>query len=163
MAELISLIISIVNIFLLFFAIGYIGSGMATRFFEKRKARIVESIDSARTEKQNATQLHQEYSGRLENFQAERQSILTKAREKAAVRDAEIMADANKEAQRIVDRANREAELKKAKVKDDVKRDMVNIAAAVAAKLIKENINEEKQTLLIEETLKEMGEQTWQN
>ena len=79
------------------------------------------------------------------------------------MRDAEIMADATKEAQRIVDRANREAELKKAKVKDDVKRDMVNIAAAVAAKLIKENINEEKQTLLIEETLKEMGEQTWQN
>ena len=59
MAELISLIISIVNIFLLFFAIGYIGSGIATSFFEREKARIVESIDSARTEKQNATQLHQ--------------------------------------------------------------------------------------------------------
>ncbi len=163
MAELISLIISAVNIFLLFFALGYIASGMATSFFEKRKARIVESIDSARTEKQNATKLHQDYEGKLSNFQVERQSILTRAREKAAVREAEIMADANNEAQRIVDRANREAELKKAKVKDDVKRDMVNIAAAVAAKLIKENINEEKQTLLIEETLKEMGEQTWQN
>ena len=109
---------------------------MATSFFEKRKARIVESIDSARTEKQNATKLHQEYEGKLSNFQVERQSILTRAREKAAVREAEIMADANNEAQRIVDRANREAELKKAKVKDDVKRDMVNICLLYTSRCV---------------------------
>ena len=84
-------------------------------------------------------------------------------REKAKAGEEEMMREAQSEAARIVNRADREAALLQAKVRDEIRRDMITYATAAAAKLIAENMNTPQQDALIEETLKEMGEQTWQN
>ena len=46
---------------------------------------------------------------------------------------------------------------------DEVKKEMVDIASLMASKVVRENINTEIQDSLVEETLKEIGDATWQS
>ena len=76
-------------------------------------------------------------------------------------KEEEIVAQAKEEAARIISRANAEVELEKKKVKDEVKTEMIAVATAMAAKIITKSVDAKKQEALIEDTLKEMGDQTW--
>ena len=60
-----------------------------------------------------------------------------------------------------MNRANQEIELEKAKVSDEMRKEIVRVATAMAAKIIEQQIDESKQDALIEDTLKEMGGSTW--
>ncbi len=73
------------------------------------------------------------------------------------------MADAKEEAQRIVRHAEEEAELSKQKAYDEMKNEMIQIASLMAGKVVKASIDTEIQDSLVEETLKEVGESTWQS
>ena len=66
-----------------------------------------------------------------------------------------------KEAARIMENAKSEAELEKKHAMDDMKQEMISIASAMAGKVVAASIDTSVQDELIEETLKEMGEQTW--
>ena len=88
---------------------------------------------------------------------------MSDSRKKALQRENEIIAEAKEEAARIIANAQQEAELEKKRVKDEVKQEMISIAALMSEKIVAASIDTEKQNALIEQTLEEMGENTWQN
>ena len=51
--------------------------------------------------------------------------------------------------------------MQKAKVADDVKKEMISIAAAMAGKVVSASIDTTVQNSLVDETLKEIGDSTW--
>jgi len=71
--------------------------------------------------------------------------------------------EAKEEAARIIRRANEEAELEKKRVMDEMKQEMIEIASMMAGKVVAASIDTTIQDALVEETLKEMGDTTWQN
>jgi len=73
------------------------------------------------------------------------------------------VADAKEEASRIIERAKVEADLEKEKAADDMKREMVVLASMIAGKVVKASIDTTVQESLVNETLKEIGESTWQS
>ena len=70
---------------------------------------------------------------------------------------------ASEEAHQIKVRAEKEVELEKNKVRDEMKQEMVQVASAMAGKFVEASMNKDKQAQLIDETLKEMGDETWQS
>ena len=62
-----------------------------------------------------------------------------------------------------MERGNREVELEKKKALDDMKQELVSIASLMAGKVVTARIDTTVQDALIEETLKERGESTWQS
>ena len=46
---------------------------------------------------------------------------------------------------------------------DEVKQEMITVASMMAAKVVAANIDVAVQEQLVDETLKEMGESTWQS
>jgi len=70
---------------------------------------------------------------------------------------------AEQEATRIMDRANSEIELEKTRALDGMKQEMISIASMMAEKVVTAAIDTDVQESLIDETLKEIGESTWQN
>ena len=46
---------------------------------------------------------------------------------------------------------------------DDVKKEMVSVASAIAGKVVGENMDDRIQGRLVDETLKEIGDSTWQS
>jgi len=99
----------------------------------------------------------------LKEVSKEADAILEEARRKAKIRESEIIAEARAEAARIVERGNREVELERKKALDDMKQEIVSIASLMAGKVVAASIDTTVQDALIEETLKEMGESTWQS
>ena len=73
------------------------------------------------------------------------------------------MEEARAEAARIIERAGREVELEKKKALDDMKQEIISIASLMAGKVVAASIDTTIQDTLIDETLKEMGESTWQS
>ena len=109
--------------------------------------------------------------GRQEKIKTELESavdkeaevILSEARTKALRNENRIIGEAKEEAARIIRRANEEAELEKKRVMDEMKQEMIEIASMMAGKVVAASIDTTIQDALVEETLKEMGDTTWQN
>ena len=76
-------------------------------------------------------------------------------------KEAEIVAGAQEEAARITQRANKEIELEKSKMKDEVKKEMISVASMMAGKFVAESMDDKKQAQLVDEALKEIGDDTW--
>ena len=71
--------------------------------------------------------------------------------------------EAKIEASRIIARAQEEAELEKKHAMDDMKQEVIQIASLMASKVVAANIDTNIQNSLVDETLREMGESTWQS
>lgn len=153
--------ITAVNIFILFFALSYLCIDMVRDFIKKRQDKIKGELEFAATEKQDAIALKEEYDEKLKNVNAEADEILDIARKKALKQQNEIIDQAKQEAARILARAENEIELEKKKALEDVKQEMITIASMMAAKVVAANIDTTIQNSMVDETLKEIGENTW--
>lgn len=156
-------VITGINIFILFFALSYLLFNPARDYLEKRRKKIAGDLETARTSREDAVALKAEYEAKLKAIDKEAEAILDEARKKAKKQEAEILEEARAEAGRIIDRANREIDLEKKKALEDVKKEIVSIASLMAGKAVAASMNVKIQDSLIEETLKEMGESTWQS
>ncbi len=135
----------------------------ARKLLKERKEGIARDIADAKTDKEEAEKLKAEYEAKLKNIDKERDEILSEARQKALKNETKIVSEAKEEAAAIVARAGEEAELEKKKVADDVKQEMISVAAVMASKVVAANIDTTIQNTLVEQTLKEMGDKTWLN
>lgn len=150
-------------VFLLFLFLSYILIEPVKKVIADRQAKIKGDLDSAARDKEEAAKLKAEYDEKLKKADDEAEEILTAARKKAVKNEENIVAEAKEEAARIINRANQEAELEKNKVKDEVKQEIIGVATVMAGKLVAGNLDDAKQAELIDETLKEMGDNTWLN
>lgn len=153
----------IIAIFFLFLALSYFLFNPARKMLNDRKEKIRGELDDARENMEYARSLREEYEEKLKGIHKEEESILSEARKKALASETQIITQAKEEAARILDRARVEAELEKQRMADDVKKEMISIAALMAQKVVSASIDTTVQNQLIEETLKEMGGDTWQN
>lgn len=151
------------NIFILFFGMSYLLFNPARDMLERRRQKIAGELADAASDKEAAAAMKAEYEKKLKEVSKEADAILEEARRKAKIRESEIIAEAKAEAARIVERGNREVELERKKALDDMKQEIVSIASLMAGKVVAASIDTTVQDALIEETLKEMGESTWQS
>lgn len=153
--------ITILAMLTLAFLLSYFLFNPAREFLKKRQDGIREQMDTAAKEKEDAIKFKAEYDGKLKNVQKESEEILTETRKKALKKETDIVNEAKEEAVRVIERANREAELEKNKVKDQVKQEMISVATLMAGKIVASSLDESKQSQLIADTLEEMGDDTW--
>ena len=153
--------ITILAMFALFLLLSYLLFNPARDFLAKRQAHIKEQLDAAAKEKQDAIEFKAEYDTKLKSVDKEAEEILSETRKKAMKKENDIINEAKEEAARILDRANHEVELEKSKVKDEVKQEMIAVATAMAGKIVASSLDDDKQSQLIADTLKEMGDETW--
>ena len=154
-------LITILAMFFLFLFLSYLLFNPARDLMQKRQETIRQEMETAAKEKADAVQFKEKYDEKLKNVDKESEEILSETRKKALKKETAIVGEAKEEANRILERANRKVELEKNKVKDEVKQEMISVAAAMAGKVIEVSLDEGKQSQLIEDTLKEMGDETW--
>lgn len=153
--------ITILAMFFVFLLLSYLLFNPARKLMEKRQEGIREQMETAAREKQDAIQFKAEYDEKIKNVQKETDEILSEARKKALKKESVMLEEAREEAAQIVARANREVELEKSKVKDEMKQEIINVATAMAGKIVASSLDESKQSQLLADTLEEMGDETW--
>ncbi len=150
-----------IAVFVLFIALSYLLFNPARKLLKNRQDRIDNDINSAKEDKESAAAMKAEYEAKLKEVDKEAEVILSEARQKALRNEAKIIDEAKQEASRIIKRAQEEAELEKKHAMDDMKQEMIQIASLMAQKVVAASIDTQIQDTLVEETLKEMGDQTW--
>ena len=135
----------------------------AGELLKKRQDKIKDDIDTANKDKEDAAALKADYDAKIKDIQKESEEILSEARKKAKANEAQIIAEAKEEANRIIKNAENEALLEKQRAYDEMKQEMISIASLMAGKVVAQSIDTTIQESLIEETLKEVGDKTWQS
>ena len=156
-------VITAVAVFVLFLFMSYMLFKPTRELLRKRQERIEADLESARTDKDDAEALKNEYEAKMANAQKDADAVLAEARQKAVKNEEMIISQAKDEAAGIIRQAHNEAELEKRKVADEVKTQIIDVASVLAGKVVAAGIDTKIQDSLIEETLKEVGESTWQS
>ena len=152
------MIIAVVALFLI---MSYFLFNPARAFLQKRQEKIRTELEDAKNNQEDAKALKAEYDEKLKNIDKEAESILADARKRALANENRIVAAAKEEAAAIIERAKEEAKLEKQKMADDVKKEIVAVAALMAGKVVASKVDVTIQDSLIDETLKEIGDNTW--
>lgn len=152
-----------IAVFVMFTLLSYLLFNPAREMLKKRQDRVKNDIDSAQKAKEEAQKLREDYENRIRNIHKEEDAILNAARKRALDNEAKILEEAKAEAAGIIARANRQIELEKRKAQDDIKKEIITVASMIAGKVVKEQIDTRIQDSLIDETLREIGDQTWQS
>ena len=163
MQLIVDAIITALAVGFLFFFMSYLLFNPARNLLKKRQDKIKEEMETTAKNKAEAIAFKAEYDEKLKNAEKEVDGILSEGRKKALKRENEIVDEAKAEAVRILERADREIELEKSKMKDEVKKEMVAVASVMAGKIIAASIDTDKQAQLIDEALNEMGDNTWRS
>ncbi len=156
-------VLVIINVFILFLIGSYKLFDPVRDLIKKRQNLIESNVDTAVRDKEDAAKLKLQYDDILKNADAETDLILSEARKKAIQRENVIIEEAKMEAAKIIQRANIEVELEKKKAVDDVKKEMITVASAMASKMVSVAIDTKEQEALIDQTLNEMGDSIWQS
>jgi F-type H+-transporting ATPase subunit b len=149
------------NMLVLFTALSYLLFEPAKNLLAKRQERITNEREQAAADQAEAEALKKEYQAKLDDVQKEAEAILGDARKRALKNEERIVEEAKEEAARIIAHAKNEAELEKKKAADDIKQEIIKVATLMAGKVIAATMDEQSQAALMEETLREMGDNTW--
>ena len=152
-----------IAVFFLFLILSHLLFNPVRKLLEDRKAKIAGELENAANDQEQAKLLQAEYEAKLQKADEEAEAILTEARKKALKNEERIVADAKAEAARIIARANEEVALEEKRVRDSMKQEIIQVAQAMAGKVVASNMDVTIQESLVDETLKEMGDSTWQN
>ena len=129
-------LLTIIAVFVLFIALSYLLFNPARKFMQDRQNKIAGELDHAKTAQEDAEKLKADYEARLANVDKEADEILSAARAKALANEADIAAD-------------------------EIKQEMVGLAMDAAGKFVRVSMDDRTKNALIEETLAEIGENTW--
>ena len=152
-----------IAVFILFLFVGYLLINPVRNALKKRQEKVENDRRSAEEDKTAAAELKAEYDAKLAGVEQEKLEILSEARRKAVRNENAIIDSAKEEAGRIRASAEREAALEKQKVKEEVRTEIIGVASAMAGKIMESEITPEKQEELLQETLDEIGDETWQS
>lgn len=156
-------IVLALSMLVLYTALSYFLFNPVRDMLEKRRQRILDEQEAAKRERAEAVAYKEEYDKKLNEADKEVQEILSEARKKAMKNETKMLSEAKEEAGRIIARANAEIELEKKQALDDMKQEMITIASMMAEKVVTASVDASVQEELIESTLKEIGESTWES
>ncbi len=154
-------VLTIIAVMALFFVASHFLFNPVRKVLQDRSEKIQNDINAAAVDKAEAQKSRAEYELRLKEADKETEVILSEARKKALANEAKIVAEAKEDAARIIEHANKEAELEKQKVADEVKQEIISVATLMAGKVVSANLTKDDQEKLIQETLNEIGDETW--
>ncbi len=150
-------------VLLLFYFLGKLLFNPVRKILADRKDKIESTLDKIEADNKAAEGLKAEYDEKLKNIKAEADKILAHAHTRAVAREDEIVKEAHEEASKIMARAHLEVEREREQLKDDIRKEIIEVATIMAGKFVEVSLSEEQQKVLVTETINEMGDDTWLN
>lgn len=153
----VTFLITIVNVTFLYLVLRKVLFTPVTKFMEDRSARIQKDLDSAKNTVARAEALEANFNDKMKVAREEGQKIVQTSRDKARQEHDEIIANAKAEAEHIVatTRAALEEERRIAELK--LRRDTAELTIRAASKVVRENLDSDKNRKLVESFLETAG------
>lgn len=126
-----------------------------------RRDRIEGQINSAESRLDEANKMKAMYEEKLKAIDKEKEMILGEARNRAVLREQEIIAEAKAEAETLKNRAMVDIQREQEKAKDEIKKQIIEVSSIMAGKFIAEAIDQKKQEKLVDEVISDLGDVKW--
>ena len=118
--------------------------GPILRAVQDREDHVRSTLESAASEREESTELLEQYRKQMLEARREAQDLIAKAKEMGVTVRKEIEEKARQEAKVIMDKALESIEKEKEAALDELRQGSVDIALAAAGKLIGEELNQDK-------------------
>ena len=129
------------------------------KMIDDRQAEIDTMYADADAAKQKAAELEQEYQQHLQSIRDERDTLLREATARAQKREEEIVGEARAEAAALRAAAEADIAQERKKAVNDLKNEIGGIAVEIAGKVVEREINETDHKALIDEFIRNVGEE----
>ena len=130
-------------------------------FMDSRSERIRKQMEDADSAHKKALAMKEDYDAKLRGIEEERGGILDAARKLARDRADQLLADARQNADMIRARAHKDIEMEQERVKDDMRNEIIDLAAMLAGRFSAATLDRHAQDKLINEAISEIGEIKW--
>ena len=157
-ANLWQILISLLNLVLLFLIMKYFLFKPVKRMLVKRQAELDERYNAADTARKNAEDDELYWKEKRKNADAEADAVMKTASDNAKLRGDKIITDAKNTADDIIRRAEEQAELEKKKAAEDIKREIVNVSTVLAEKMLSREINADDHRDIIDSVIEKIGD-----
>jgi F-type H+-transporting ATPase subunit b len=118
--------------------------GPILRAVQDREDHVRSTLESAASEREESTELLEQYRKQMLEARREAQDLIAKAKEMGVTVRKEIEEKARQEANVIMEKARVSIEKEKEAALDELRQGTVDIALAAAGKLIAEELNQDK-------------------
>lgn len=125
----------------------------------ERENRIREDLSEAEQQRTEAEELLEQRQQALNEARAEAREIVEEGREKGEQVREDIIAEAENEAESMLESARSTIEQERREAFQSVRRDVGDLAVRLAEKILREEIDEEDHSRLIDEFMDEVGEE----
>ncbi len=127
--------------------------------FKDRRANIEGKLEQAEREREEAEQLLEEYRRRLRDAEDETQRILEEARSNAERVRRDLLAKAEGDAGRELDRARQAIRAERDQAIRQLRNEVGTLAVELATRVVGDSLDRERQLRLVDEYIEELGTQ----
>lgn len=161
--QLVSMIITLVSVFILYLVLKKFLHKPVTEFIQKRQDDIETDISEAKALKQEARDIKADYEGRIEKAKLEGQEIVENSRVRANELEKTMLEEAKKESEKILERARIQIAREKELAYEDIKRSAGELGILIATEIMEKEMDLNNQNILIDKFIDEVGNSKWQN
>lgn len=122
----------------------------------ERENFIKDSVERAETAKKEAEEILEQNKKNLASAEEDAQKVIQQGREYAENLKSQIIEESKSEAKKIVEDASKEIERKNIESFNNLKDDVASIAIEAAEKIIRSNLDKEKQEKIVNEFINEL-------
>lgn len=124
---------------------------------EERTAAIKKSLEEAQEARAQATRQQEENEARLRAAYAEAAAIRAAALKEAAEEQRKLVAAATREARQLVDNARAQTEADIRRAREELRREVSDLATAVAEKLVRKSLREDDHRRIVADAIAGIG------
>jgi F-type H+-transporting ATPase subunit b len=155
-----SFIYAILAFVILYVLLNKYAFGPLVAMMEKRRLNIQDQMSQAEHSRTEAASLLEQQKQALEDTRKEAYGILEQARVMSNKQSSDAIAAAKEDAGRIKKEALQEIENEKNKAVTQLRTEVSTLSVLIASKIIDKQVDEKSQEQLIEQYLKEVGDQS---
>ena len=152
------ILVSLANLLLIFLIVKKIFFGPVRKLIASRQAEIDKQYAAADEAEKQAMQNKSQWEEKMKSADIAADGIVRDATETATHRAEKIINEANTQAELIKARAVNEAELTRKQAEAAIKREIVDISSALAEKMLEREIDENDHRALIDSFISGVGE-----
>jgi F-type H+-transporting ATPase subunit b len=152
-----SLIVQMINFLILLVILHRLLYKPLLAKMQERTAAITASLDAAQAARAEAARQQEENEARLRAAHSEAAAIRSQALKEAADEQRRLVEAARAEAQRLVESAKAQTEAEIRRAREELRREVADLATAVAEKLVRRSLREEDHRRIVADAVARVG------
>lgn len=153
------ILISLCNLVILFLILKKLLFKPVKKVLADREDTLRKQYEKADAALESASQMEQQWEEKMSEADAKADAILQNATETAQRRSRSMLEETQRKADGLMRQAEHDAELERKKALADIKKEIVDVSAALSEKMIRRELKVEDHRQLIDDFLSDIGEE----